>query len=93
MLVSHLPAYGLFAGGYEAAVDALLVHELVMCAALGDFAVVDDEDIVGMADGFEAVGYQDQIKPQLRAALFAGQSRVTTAAESAATAAKSGMAR
>src|SRR5258708_40292598 len=40
----------------EVMIKTLLVEELLVGAFFDDFAVVDDEDLVGVADGGEAVG-------------------------------------
>ena len=51
--------HGLELGGVEAGVDAVLGEELGVGAALGDAAAVEDEDLVRLEDGAEAVGDDD----------------------------------
>ena len=44
---------------YEAFVDAFLINELVVGAALPDVALLQHHDLVGMLHGREAVGNDD----------------------------------
>ena len=53
------PAFSLLADGGEAPVQTVLLHELGVRAVLGDPAVCHDEDLVGVLDGREAVGDDD----------------------------------
>jgi hypothetical protein len=43
--------------GAEFGVEAASLQEFLVFAAFDDFAVVEDEDLVGVADGGQAVGY------------------------------------
>ena len=54
------PTGGIGAGGDEAAVDALLRHESVMVAGLDDASLVNDQDLIGVADGIQPVGNDQQ---------------------------------
>jgi hypothetical protein len=51
--------------GAEAGVEAALGQEFIVLAALDDFAVVEDEDLVGVADGGQSVSY-DKAGPLLQ---------------------------
>ena len=53
------PELGLLADGGEAAVDAVLLHQLVMRAGLRDASVLHHKDPVGTADRRQAVGDRD----------------------------------
>ena len=53
------PELGLLADGGEAAVDAVLLHQLVMRAGLRDATVLHHKDPVGTADRRQAVGDRD----------------------------------
>lgn len=55
LLFLDLPVLGALADLGEAAVDAFLCEELFVRAALGDAPVVDDEDLIRLADGGETV--------------------------------------
>ena len=50
------------------AIDAILCHKLLMGALLDDLAVIDYEDPVGIAHGFQPVGDHDDCLYHLRAA-------------------------
>ena len=54
------PTSGIGAGGDEAAVNALLRHKFVMVAGLDDAPLVDDQDLIGVANGIEPVGNDQQ---------------------------------
>jgi hypothetical protein len=44
----------------HASIDAVLVQEFLVCAALCDLALVDDKDLVDVGNGAEAVGDADR---------------------------------
>ena len=52
----QLSAHGLLTAGDKAAVDAVLFHQRVVCAALDDLPPVRHKDLVGMPDSFQPVG-------------------------------------
>ena len=46
------PTGGIGAGGDEAAVNALLRHKFVVVAGLDDAPLVDNQDLIGVANGY-----------------------------------------
>ena len=52
MACLQLPADGSLTAGDEAAVDAVLLHQRIVGAALDDLPPVHHKDLVGAADGF-----------------------------------------
>src|SRR5699024_920435 len=54
------PAGGIGAGGDEAAVNALLRHKFVVVAGLDDAPLVDNQDLIGVTNGIEPVGNDQQ---------------------------------
>ena len=62
--VSQLPAYRLVPGIHESPVYPILIHKLLVCAALNDAASVYDEDLVCVSHGLEPVGdHEDGLFP------------------------------
>lgn len=55
----QLPADGLLFAADEVRVEAGLLNELLMLALLHDAAMVDDQDLIGVAHGFEAMRDHD----------------------------------
>ena len=55
----YFPANGQFSGLHKSAIDAALLHELFVSTALDNFATVNDEDVVGVANGFQSMGNHD----------------------------------
>ena len=49
----YLPANRQFSGLHEPAVDATLLHKLVVGATLDDHAVIDHQNLVRMMDSFQ----------------------------------------
>ena len=54
------PTGGIGAGGDEAAVNALLRHKFVVVAGLNDAPLVNNQDLIGVANGIEPVGNDQQ---------------------------------
>ena len=54
------PTGGIGAGGDEAAVNALLRHKFVVVAGLNDAPLVDNQDLIGVTNGIEPVGNDQQ---------------------------------
>ena len=57
--VLYFPANSLFASADEAAVDAVLSHQFIVCAALNDLPLVHHKYLIRAADGLEPVGDHD----------------------------------
>ena len=55
----YIPSFGPFADFGEALVHAVLPDELLMRAALGNFSIFHNENLVGLLDGGQAVGNRD----------------------------------
>ena len=55
----QLPVRGLLLYADKVRVDAGLCDELFMPALLHNAAMVDDQDLIGVAHGFEAMGDHD----------------------------------
>ena len=53
------PELGLLADGGEAAVDAVLFHQLIVRAGLFNVAILHHEDLVGISNGCQAMGDGD----------------------------------
>ena len=53
------PELGLLADGGEAAVDAVLLHQLIVRAGLRDAAILHHKDLVGISNGCQAMGDGD----------------------------------
>ena len=53
------PELGLLADGGEAAVDAVLLHQLIVRAGLRDAAILHHKDLGGISNGCQAMGDGD----------------------------------
>ena len=54
------PTGGIGAGGDEAAINALLLHKCVVGAGLNDAPLVDNQDLIGVTNGIQPVGNDQQ---------------------------------
>ena len=52
----QFPSDSLFTPTDKVAVNAVLLHQLVVCAALDDLSLVHHKNLICMADGFQPVG-------------------------------------
>ena len=61
---SELPLAGLFTAGYERSIQALLGHELAVCASLNNLSAVQHQDLVGVTDRLQPVSdHQNGLVP------------------------------
>ena len=53
----QFPAYRLLTSTDKMTVDAVLLYQFIVCATLNDLSLVHYKDLIGIADGFQAVSY------------------------------------